>query len=407
MLTVASLGFMWPNYNFRGFRIQGTEILFLTAATAFAIEFARQRVRLDRSAFYLILVLYLASLTASALFSLSPSFSILKLSGEAYLVGLAIIFAGATRCLGTIKLLVLVWIATGTLVSLIGVFAIAGFYVAPDSFLVSPFLHHYGSLIPGPYPRIQSTFFYPAMLCSYLTVSFVLVLTALRARLISSGVSTFALFVHAVAIAFTITPGIGGALLGLGLWFAIRFRDSRPRLAYMSAALGILAAITFVAAASFSFRPTETSPYFFTFIGERIDPSLRLLAWQDSFQTFVDYPIFGKGLGLGVCYVPFVSPSGTRHLFTDAHQTWLNIAGQAGIFGVLSFSLLCGWVIKVTLPWRQNEDLRSILRVGFGVAFVAGFLVQGLVGSLENARHLWVLIGITAGLHYLADTEES
>ncbi|MBA2378661.1 MAG: O-antigen ligase family protein [Blastocatellia bacterium] len=404
LLMVVSLGFMRPNVGIGGFRIQATEILFIFTAGIFAVACLTRSAAFRPNRFHFLICLYFISLFASAAFSISPGFSFVKLSGEAYLLGLAILFASVIRSTRSLQIVVLTWVATGTLVSVIGIFAIVGFYITPESFLVKPFLHHYGSLIPGPYPRVQSTFFYPAMLCSYLTVSIIFVLVSARAQFLSRKAAAVIFALHLITLAFTITPGLGGAALGICFWAAILFRR-RKVLAYASITAGILGAIAFLIVATFSFRPSETSPYFYTFFDTRFDPSLRLLAWQDTLLTFIEFPIVGKGLGLGVCHVPYTAPSGARHLFTDAHQMWLNIAGQSGMLGVLSFSVLCGWVVKVTMPWDAGHDRGSVIRTGLGVAFVASFMVQGLVGSLENARHAWVLIGMIAALRYMPEEE--
>lgn len=46
-----------------------------------------------------------------------------------------------------------------------------------------------------------------------------------------------------------------------------------------------------------------------TFKQVRLDPTQRLLAWQGSWDTFLDFPILGKGIGLGVANVQFLPPS--------------------------------------------------------------------------------------------------
>jgi hypothetical protein len=40
-----------------------------------------------------------------------------------------------------------------------------------------------------------------------------------------------------------------------------------------------------------------------------------------------------------------------------------------------------------------DETNRSVFRIGLGLAFISAFFYQGIGGSYEDARHLWVLIG--------------
>jgi len=92
-------------------------------------------------------------------------------------------------------------------------------------------------------------------------------------------------------------------------------------------------------------------------------------------------------------------------LLTDAHNTWLNIGGQAGIPGFLASITLTIALIGRSLPLRTSEGISSS-RAMLGVAFLAAFVAQGFVGSFENARHLWVLIGLLLASASLSKTTE-
>ena len=85
-------------------------------------------------------------------------------------------------------------------------------------------------------------------------------------------------------------------------------------------------------------------------------------------------------------------PSGQMQLLTDAHNVVLSVAAQSGIFGVVPLVLICIAVIRRSLPFDLTDV--NMLRTALGIAFFSAFLVQGLVGSFEDARHLWVLIGL-------------
>ncbi|MGQ0540809.1 MAG: hypothetical protein ACT4O9_03025, partial [Blastocatellia bacterium] len=98
--------------------------------------------------------------------------------------------------------------------------------------------------------------------------------------------------------------------------------------------------------------------------------------------------------------------SGIMQRLTDAHQTWLNVAGEAGILGLIPLILICVAVVYRSMPLRLDGSNKSVVRVFLGIAFIAVFLYQGLTGSFENARHLWVLIGlIVAATHIDFDRE--
>jgi hypothetical protein len=73
------------------------------------------------------------------------------------------------------------------------------FYIAPDLAAASGLLHHYGSLPPGNYPRVEGTYIYPAMLCNYLTIGMMLTLAAGKLGWIGNRSAAAIVAVHVVA----------------------------------------------------------------------------------------------------------------------------------------------------------------------------------------------------------------
>lgn len=399
LVLIFSLGFMQANIDLRGLAVQFTDLIFLAAAGLWLAAAAMRRIDLHFDRIFILFGLYFAGLLLSASFSPSLPFSFTKLAGEGYLLLLAILTANAARGIREYRQVTFVWLAASLTGAAIAIAAVVLFYLGSSNFLTDYALHHFGSLPPGNYPRIQGTFIFPSMLCNYLGVSLMLLLAAYRLDWIGRVTFLFLGAAFLIAITFTITPGIGGALLGISLWFFLIFRESGKRLlAKITLTLGIFAASVFLLVSSFTFRAIETSPFFFTLLGQRVDPTHRLLTWQTALQTFLDHPFFGNGLGLGVAEVVFLPPSGQLQLLTDAHNTWLNVAGQAGVFGAIPLILICIVIVKRSMPWRFDGSGETTVRVCLGIAFVTAFLFQGLVGSFENARHLWVLIGLIIGL---------
>jgi O-antigen ligase len=81
-------------------------------------------------------------------------------------------------------------------------------------------------------------------------------------------------------------------------------------------------------------------------------------------------------------------------LLTDAHNFVLNVAAQAGLVGIIPLILICIAVVRYPLASIRSSGITAPLNVALWIAFISAFLVQGLVGSFEDARHLWVLIGL-------------
>jgi ABC-type enterochelin transport system permease subunit len=76
---------------------------------------------------------------------------------------------------------------------------------------------------------------------------------------------------------------------------------------------------------------------------------------------------------------------------------WLNVAGQTGILGLFALCYLCVFLFRRTNVFSFANQ-KSILQTVLGIAFLNAFLYQGLSGSYEDARHLWILIGLLAGV---------
>jgi O-antigen ligase len=127
-----------------------------------------------------------------------------------------------------------------------------------------------------------------------------------------------------------------------------------------------------------------------------------MLTWQGAWETFLNFPIFGKGIGLGVTAVQFLAPSGQMQLLTDAHNTWLSVAAQAGVMGLTSLLMLSIAIIYRGVPASDPTDALSPVRSALLIAFISSFIIQGFVGSFEDARHLWVLVGLIIASSRLA-----
>ena len=243
------------------------------------------------------------------------------------------------------------------------------------------------------------------MLCNYLTIGFLLTLAAGKAKWIGKKATIGVTAVHCLSIAFTFTPGIGGFLFaGLAWACSVHFSEARKALRRTLMTTGVVAVVASVVVSAISIWPIPTSPYFLTVFGTRLDPTQRMLTWQGAWETFLTFPIFGKGIGLGIAAVEFLAPSGQMQILTDAHNTWLSVAAQAGAFGLASLLMLTICVIYRGVQVSDPSDALPPVRSALLIAFISSFIIQGFVGSFEDARHLWILIGLVIASSKLAGT---
>lgn len=407
LFTIFSLGFMQPSLEIEGFPIPVTDLAFVFTAIIWFLALLLRKIefRFDKSFF--LFGLYAVGLLLSAIFSEQPRSSLIKYLGELYLIGLAVMAFNLAATENLLKKTITAWLAASLVVGLAGLLTVAFFYLGTSNFITDFSRHHYGTLPPGNYTRIQSTFVYPAMLCNYLTVSLMMLLAARKLGWVNSTLFALLLILFSVTIAFTVTPGIGGVLLAVGVWFWLVFKDrGRPVVSRIALSGGIISALSFLLVSTFSVFSPSTSPYFFSIGGMRIDPTPRLLVWQGAAQTFLEHPVFGKGLGVAVAAVFYASPSNQNMLLTDAHNILLGVAAQAGIFGAIPLILICLVVLKRSRPFLIDAEEVSVIKLCLGIAFISGFLYQGIVGSFENARHLWVLIGLILAANSLTKPDQ-
>ena len=205
--------------------------------------------------------------------------------------------------------------------------------------------------------------------------------------------TVFTILVFFVA-GFTISSGLGGFALIGGLWLFFTRKSESPTFARLSLGGGALIALLFWTINFIALQPHSTAPYTFNVFGFEFYPSPRLLVWEASVQTFRENFFVGRGVGQHSCQIIFENTDGGYAFLTDAHNVLLSVASQTGVFGLAAIVLIIVYLLIRCFPAAANGDKRSIIQSGLWIAFVSAFVYQGLVGSFEDSRHLWVLIGL-------------
>jgi O-antigen ligase len=137
-----------------------------------------------------------------------------------------------------------------------------------------------------------------------------------------------------------------------------------------------------------------TAPFLIHLPGLTLAPAGRFLTWTDAARNFAAHPLLGRGIGVDAAYVHYRSPSGYLQTLTDAHNTYLSVAAQAGLIGLTALGMLLIGVLRRTRPLRTLPEGVNAVRLGLGLSFIIAFFYEGLGGSFEDARHLWVLLGL-------------
>jgi putative inorganic carbon (hco3(-)) transporter len=374
--------------------------VFLAAALAWAIAVLRGRATIRPGRFYWVLALYWGALAISAAFSEDTESSAIKLVGETYLVGLAVLSYNLTGSVRETRRAAFAWLV-GTAVTVAATLAGAVLFYAgvtdPETnVILSPF----GSLPPGDYPRVRGLTIHANVLCLYLVTGCLLAL-ALRAtgRLRPSLFRPLAIALGAVA-PLTLSPGLGGLFLVAGAWLRLRLVDKgRTRAGALAIAAGSAAAVAFFLAALVAPTPYGWPEFGVPVLGPRFEPSTRVVAWVTACDTIAEHPMLGRGLGTAVSAVEYPDPGGGMNFLTDAHNVWLSVAGQSGVLGVLALAAVVGYLLHGLPVFTTRGSEREVLTTALALAVLGGFVYQGLTGSFEDTRFVWILFGMLAAQH--------
>lgn len=369
-----------------------SDAVFLGTAGLAGLAAATGQLRLRWHPFFWLLLFYFLALALSAVWSPDPARSGVKLASQAYLLSLPVLVWLLIPRETWLKRAATIWVAAGVLLGLLAVVVLVLFYADRDHELLRHTLFHYGSLPAGNYPRMSLSFGNANMLCTYLAGVLGVVLGARAAGWISWRSAAVAGIGTLLATAFTVSPGIGSAFLILGFWGWWRWRTLRPVAAWLALLGGIGGAAAFLLAASITLAPHPDPAFRFTLpiVGD-VYASARVSLWHGAWQTFVAHPLAGVGLAQNSVAYHYLDPQGRQQFLTDAHNMYLNLAAQAGLPALLAIVLTSTDLMRRT--WRSGAG-GAALPFAFGLGLLSALVYQGLTGSFEDARHLWVLLGM-------------
>ncbi|HEY8560558.1 MAG TPA: O-antigen ligase family protein [Pyrinomonadaceae bacterium] len=401
LLLIVSLPLVRP-FNVVVFRLQVpfTDFIFLVAFVFWVAALWRRETEFRFDRLYLFIGFYALALTVSTIFSIDPQRSFFKLLGEFYLFGLGVLTFNLVRDKSFFRSITIAWLSGTALTVLAALAGFLLFYAGYKTQADNYFLSHFGSLPAGNYPRIHALFANANMMCNFLNVGLMLALLTEKngwlktsaARLLQIGV-WFAAF-------FTFSAGLGGMFLSYGIWFRVSFKTTK-KFTFAKIALSIsiiLAALVFASTLVSPSTDNTARDFSIPFSDKKFEPSVRVLVWENALANYREFPILGRGTGSNAASLQYRTLSGDNQLLLDAHNVWLNVLGQAGLPGLLALVLLTLYLFR-RCRFRFDElNEANAIHLALSCAFVGAFLYQGLSGSFEDARHLWILFGMLAGI---------
>ena len=136
--------------------------------------------------------------------------------------------------------------------------------------------------------------------------------------------------------------------------------------------------------------------------------SYRFTLFHGAWGMIKEHPLLGKGIGTFMDYCVLYAKSDSAYY---AHNCYLQIWAETGIFSLLCFLLFVGYVfyrsIKVSLKIPRSLNFFILTGLTSGLL---GFLVHGSfevhLYSFQLSFLFWVVLGLTVALSFKLDPEQ-
>jgi hypothetical protein len=357
-------------------------------------------------------VAYLATQLLSLVVAHKLGFvAVLKLGAYAEMVLLPWLLSHVVKDAADVRYLVRA-VAIGALLAVgIGLVGFGAFYVHRP--LGDAMMCGWGGIKAGNYPRLCAPFNNPNLYLNYLTTTCPLLIVALADRLaFSRGVSAFGAWALLGAMGFvalfTLSAGVGGfAIAGAGGIVAWRRYRGHVR-GLFDVALGSFAALLavfFLSTMVATLQPHGEGHFSVGHYDVKLMDGMRPPIWKgtrlrENWVTGVGY---GEPPAITSDPRSFTPPDRLKDIVgpvtphaMDAHDVALSVLGQSGVLGFAAFvaalfALVRGPLTQKPAPRAAEQRL---LRAAVAWSFLGALVYHGLVGSFEEARHLWITLGL-------------
>jgi putative inorganic carbon (hco3(-)) transporter len=185
--------------------------------------------------------------------------------------------------------------------------------------------------------------------------------------------------------------GFIGLLLAMSIW---AFREKR-RMQALVAGAALLVGLLVFAPDSF-WKRNETVATFH----EDASAMGRVYAWEVASRISMDKPLLGVGAGAFRFAWPIYAPPEARRAYV-AHNVFLDVIGELGFVGLFLFLIFAGGAAGGAFKACSDERVGWLAR-GLA-ASMAGYLVCDLFSGYILSAHLYVLFGLAASAHRIAE----
>lgn len=137
--------------------------------------------------------------------------------------------------------------------------------------------------------------------------------------------------------------------------------------------------------------------------------SSRLILYRGAWKMITEHPLLGKGLGTFMDYCPqYTNNLGKFY----AHNCFLQIWAESGIFSLICFLLLVGYVFYKNFKTllQIGHSLESFILIGLNAGLL-GFLVHSFFDtqlySSQSSFLFWTIVGLCVALYSSLNQNET
>ncbi|MDC0708398.1 O-antigen ligase family protein [Stigmatella sp. ncwal1] len=186
--------------------------------------------------------------------------------------------------------------------------------------------------------------------------------------------------------------GFIGLSVAMGVW---AIREKRRIQALVVGSLLALGLVLFAPQSFWKRNETVTSFH------EDASAMGRVYAWQVASRISLDKPLLGVGAG-GFRYAwPLYAPPEARRAYV-AHNIFLDVIGELGFIGLGLFLVFAGGATGGAFAASKDSQMGWLARAL--AASMTGYLVCDLFSGYILSAHLYVLFGLAASAHRIAQS---
>lgn len=399
-----------PSFDIQDVTIRPSMILFGVAFLLLLFDIARKRVKVKLDKYWLWLLVYFLVMICSLFIAKDRTHSLMVIGFTGYIfVVFFVVSQLIKRC--DLKLLMKSIIVAAVLTAIFGVYQYLG-DVFGMSIAQTGLKQMYTKSVFG-FPRIQSTMIEPLYYAGYLLLPIgILVMSRLRGFQVFSKWDRIITVLIGLVFALTLSRSAflaaGVLVLVIFLWLGKNLDWKKIFSLFVDLILVLFLAYVLVALPNWvqkdSNRPiTKNNPStvkkFVSHAAETKDNSSlnRLSTNNIAYDLWTKSPLLGVGIGNYGFEANKIDPAVS--IRQTVNNETLEILAETGILGLVSLiGFLIGMISKFISNRRNIITSKYYLISGVLVAALAATLVQYQFFSTLYITHIWVLLGIMAGL---------